>query len=208
MIVKLDQIGKRYRDWIIQDCTLDLEGPSKIGIAGTNGSGKSTLLKILSGYLTPSSGDISWGIDHTETLEPESLAKHVNFYGPYSRGIEELTLEEHLDFHCTFKSLHPHLPSREFFALTRLEDHRKKFLKSLSSGLYQRFMLGLTMASEGHFYLFDEPCSFLDASARAWFFKTVADLLNEKLVLIASNQAEVLQFCDRCVAVEDYKRIL
>ncbi|MBX2814589.1 MAG: ATP-binding cassette domain-containing protein [Saprospiraceae bacterium] len=203
MTVRLQNISKRYRRWVIKDCTLDLVGPNRIGISGTNGSGKSTLLKIISGYLSPSQGKVSYWADDQQ-LDKDSIYRNMSFYAPYGQGIEELTLKEHYMFHQQFKAMPGFKSADSFFAEIQLAGAQEEYLKNLSSGMAQRFLLGLTFLSEGLLYLFDEPCSFLDRAGKEWFEYMLDQHLSNKLAIVASNQPEVLALCRQSIDVKDF----
>ena len=47
-----------YRKKVLNQINLQVESGEVVGIIGTNGAGKSTLLKIVTGVLTPSSGNL------------------------------------------------------------------------------------------------------------------------------------------------------
>ena len=54
--------GKKDRfkyHYALKGVDFEVKKGETVGIIGTNGSGKSTLLKILTGVLTPTSGDVS-----------------------------------------------------------------------------------------------------------------------------------------------------
>ena len=71
-------------------------------ILGKNGSGKSTLLKMISNLLIPSSGNIEY-ISNNKSLDKEEIIKKFFFSAPYQELINELSLEELVDFHFTFR---------------------------------------------------------------------------------------------------------
>ena len=57
----LHHAGKRFRyEWIFKNINYTFESGVSYALLGPNGSGKSTLMKILSGHLTPSTGDIQF----------------------------------------------------------------------------------------------------------------------------------------------------
>ena len=60
MSLSLINIAKKYnRDWVFQNANYKFEIPGTYVIQGHNGSGKSTFLKILSGFLTPTEGELN-----------------------------------------------------------------------------------------------------------------------------------------------------
>lgn len=205
MLIELREVCKRYNQWVIYQCSEILRGPSKVAIVGSNGSGKSTLLKMISGYLSPSSGEILLRNSQDKIIAGSDLYRYISFSAPYVEFIEELTLIEHYDFHFSHKSLHAGVTKDLFFQKINLEKYRAERVADLSSGLKQRFVLGLTLLSDCELYLLDEPCSFLDEQAQKWFFQLVDEYLSEKLCIIATNQQEVVDFCDTDLDVRNYK---
>src|SRR5688572_533377 len=102
MRIELKQIGKKYnREWIFRDVDFVFEENSKTVILGPNGSGKSTLLQIISGILTPSKGELFYTI-HNKTIPVEEIFQYLSISAPYLELIEELTLQELIDFHFSF----------------------------------------------------------------------------------------------------------
>ena len=50
---------KRYKEhYALHDISFDINKGECVGIIGTNGAGKSTILKIITGVLSPTSGEI------------------------------------------------------------------------------------------------------------------------------------------------------
>ena len=58
MLIECRNLNKNFGSkTALKDVSLNVESGKIIGLLGPNGSGKTTLIKILSGILTPSSGD-------------------------------------------------------------------------------------------------------------------------------------------------------
>ncbi len=61
-IVNCKNLGYRYDNWIgLEDFTYNFAPGEKIGIVGKNGVGKSTFLNLITGTITPTSGNIEIG---------------------------------------------------------------------------------------------------------------------------------------------------
>jgi ATP-binding cassette subfamily F protein 3 len=98
-LLKLDKANASYGDkTILSDISLSVEAGARIGLLGVNGAGKSTLVKLLSGDLSPLSGErinaqmlkIGYFAQHTlETLRPdESPLLHMQRLAPTTRELE------------------------------------------------------------------------------------------------------------------------
>ena len=200
MIITLRNISKKYiREWIIKDFSYRFETGKSYAITGNNGSGKSTLVQIIAGYLTPSSGEISFEENGT-SISDENIYSLLSIAAPYLELIEDFTVEEQVDFHTAMKPMHVDKLLDE----SGLMNHLKKPIKNLSSGYKQRLKLALAFASQSPLLLLDEPTSNLDAEGVIWYHEKVREQKNCILV-IASNVVSEYDFCDEILDVMKFK---
>ncbi len=185
--VSCTDVGKQYQyKWILQGFNHRFHAGGKYVIAGKNGSGKTTLLKLLSSYLTPSKGRISWQKDH-EDLDLEKVYLHTSLTGPYVELPEEFTFPELIAFVRRFKPFPGDLSAEEILGLSGLENSAKKPVKTFSSGMKQKAKLASTIIPEAGLLLLDEPCTNLDADARSWYREMLEKFGRDKTVIVASN---------------------
>ncbi len=85
---------------VLRNVTYTFEGPNRYALLGPNGSRKSTLLQILSGYVSPTKGELKHQL-HNSTLAPDALYQYIAIAAPYIELIEELNLNELLQYHKT-----------------------------------------------------------------------------------------------------------
>ncbi|MBK8516437.1 MAG: ATP-binding cassette domain-containing protein [Saprospiraceae bacterium] len=195
-------LSKRFGyQWIVDDFQYVFDQNTVYGIAGSNGSGKSTLVKIISGYLTPSSGKISYLIDGLN-VKSEAIYKLISLVGPYTDMINEYTLEEMFVFHKKFKPFSQSIEFDEFEKIIRLQGQRTKLLQHFSSGMRQKIQLALALLSDTPVLLMDEPTSFLDKNAKIWFKDLLDKSKSERVVIIASNDQFDLELCDEVVSLD------
>ncbi|WCL82647.1 ATP-binding cassette domain-containing protein [Saprospira sp. CCB-QB6] len=205
--IELQNLAKRYRyEWIFKGLNYTFEANTAYAIRGHNGAGKSTLLQCLSGFLSPSAGQLRYQYKG-KTIDREEVFQYCNYLGPYVQLIEELSLMEAIDFHRQFKPLLPGISPKDLFELSGLPNSAKnKPIQFFSSGMKQRLKLSLALLSESPLLLLDEPSITLDRKAVAWF----QDLLERyglpnRLCIIASNVDEDLLLCQQQLQIEDFK---
>jgi ABC-type multidrug transport system ATPase subunit len=194
------KITKKFRrNTILNDISFSFNAPTSVGITGENGKGKSTLMKIISGYLTPTSGTIEYSFDNKK-IETEDIFQSISFAAPYLDLIENMTLIESIDFHLLHKS--SNLNTKELIDLAYLQEHQNKLVGSFSSGMKQRLKLALALSSKTPLILLDEPTSNLDQKAKSWFQTTFQSFCQDKMVFIASNSIqEELSLCQNVIAL-------
>ena len=204
--IRLDNVGKLFnRKWVFKNLNQELSTGDRLAILGANGSGKSTLLRMLSGNLTPSSGEVEVK-NEGEVVEEDKLFNEVAMAAPYLDLINDYSLEEHIKFHFKFKPLIKGVELSQIPTLLHLEDESKKPIKQYSSGMQQRVKLGLAILSDVPILLLDEPLTNLDAEGVVWYNELLSKYAKGRLVVICSNKREEeYQFCDQELIMENYK---
>ena len=134
--------------------SLDIRGPQRLAICGPNGSGKSTLFRLMTGDLSPSSGEITLHTDRMTLLDQHSAA-----------------LDPALSLIGNMKRLVPGLNDNEARAqLARFAfraDDALKMTGTLSGGERLRAALAAAFAAPEppELLLLDEPTNHLDMDA-------------------------------------------
>jgi len=205
LIIQLENISKRYGfEWIFKQIHYQFEPSQRYAIVGPNGSGKSTLLKVISGGLVPTSGKLNCSIQHKRVTDDIEMVKEIAFAAPYISLIEDFSLEELYDFHASFKKMKS-ANKEEFFEISQLGIHKKKYIKNFSSGMKQRLKLSLAFLTDSQVLLLDEPTSNFDTKAIDWYLNLMENYTKDRLVIIGSNQEYEYGFCEKKLSIADYK---
>lgn len=205
MKIELKNVAKRYRlEWILRNVSLTFESGHQYAITGPNGSGKSTLLKLLSGHLSPSKGERFFS-EAGKVLDIDRVYQHLCYAAPYLELIEEFTLKEAIDFHQRFKPFRNGLNTPQMIDLLGFKRSKNKFVRNFSSGMKQRLKLALAICTESSILLLDEPTTNLDQEGCAWYHQLIRDFTGQRLVVIASNVADDLKFCESEINILNFK---
>jgi len=206
--LSLINIAKKFnRDWVFRNANYQFEIPGSYVIKGSNGSGKSTLLKILSGFLTPTEGELKLLIK-SNNITTDNWSNHIAYAAPYYELIEEMYLEEFVSFYIKFKPLQKGISEHDLIKIAYLEEAKNKQIKNFSSGMRQRLKLALAWLSDVSIVLLDEPCSNLDARGIEWY-KNLANKYSEnRLVIVCSNNIEdEFSFCKKSLDMDNFIQI-
>tara|TARA_A100001015_G_C14951254_1_gene696882 strand:+ start:124 stop:744 length:621 start_codon:yes stop_codon:yes gene_type:complete len=203
--LSLINIAKKFnRDWVFRNANYQFEIPGSYVIQGPNGSGKSTLLKILSGFLTPTEGELKLQINSNH-IATENWSNHIAYTAPYYELIEEMYLEEFVSFYIKFKPLQKGVSQHDLIKIAYLEEAKDKQIKNFSSGMKQRLKLALAWLSEVSVVLLDEPCSNLDAKGIEWYKNLAKEYSKNKLVIVCSNHIEdEFSFCKKSLDIGNF----
>jgi ABC-type multidrug transport system ATPase subunit len=192
--IQISGLSKRFRgEWLFKSLDHTFLPGNKIAILGPNGSGKSTFIKIVSGYMGPTEGMVSWR--NKEEIDSEHWHRYYGYCAPYQELIEEFSLKESIDFHFSLKSIRANVDLESWLSQTNLSNHMDKLVSRFSSGMKQRLKLVLTLATQSDVYFLDEPCSNLDEEGVRWYEDHISSLPKESIILIASNSPKEYEIC-------------
>lgn len=216
--INLFNTGKRYnREWIFRRCTFQFQPQKKYAITGANGSGKSTLLQVIAGAILQNEGKVEYYSASTPELNFKQIAgnhklidkenqyKYISIATPYLELIEEMTAEEMMNFHGTFKPFIYSLTIPSMLQIVGLENAINKQIRFFSSGMKQRLKLALAFFSDTPILLLDEPTTNLDADGIAIYQTLIDQYTASKMLIISSNTQHEFDFCEEIINTADYK---
>lgn len=205
MEIRLTNLGKRFsKEWIFRNLNVTFSGGDSYAITGNNGSGKSTLLKVISGFIPPTFGSVSY-FRNGIILDPDLFYKEIAFVAPYLELVEEFTLREMLQFHFRFKKMVHDYSVSDLIGILGLAHAEDKPIHDFSSGMKQRVKLALAFYSEAKVVFLDEPTINLDAQGFRWYLDLADKLLVNRLCFIASNQKDEYEWAAHTICLQDWK---
>lgn len=206
MNISLQNTGKRFnREWIFRNLNYEFLQGKSYAITGSNGSGKSTLLQIIAGAALHSEGEIKYEqqASNKTQLATENSYKQISIAAPYLDLIEEMTGNEFLDFHTSFKMLTK--PFSEILMEVGLQKAGDKQIRYYSSGMKQRLKLAQAFFSNTSALLLDEPTTNLDEEGIAIYKKLWQENTLNRLVIVSSNDKTEYEQCSNVIKIGDYK---
>lgn len=212
MNIFLQNTGKRFnREWIFRKFNYQFLQGKSYAITGPNGSGKSTLLQIIAGATLHSEGTISWQLSESNLqtrnekreTRNELTYQQISISAPYLDLIEEMTANEFLAFHSSFKTLTK--PFDEILLAVGLEKAAEKQIRYYSSGMKQRLKLAQAFFSDTTVLLLDEPTTNLDEDGIAIYKNLWKENTANRLVIVSSNDKMEYEACEEVIGIGEYK---
>lgn len=204
--IQLNNIGKKFgREWIFRGLNYNIAAGQKLLISGGNGSGKSTLLQIISGFVMPNEGTLTYQ-SGGKIIPQEKLKDHVALASPYLQLIEDFTAAEMLSHIALSKPFRNGFNPSQVLELSGLRAPDNKLIRQFSSGMKQRLKLAIALLSDASLLLLDEPVSNLDREAIRWYHDLVQQHSANRTIIVCSNAiSDDHFFCDTELRVGDYK---
>jgi len=188
----------------LKGVSLDIP-PGLFGLLGPNGAGKSTLMNILSGLLEPTGGTVT--LDGTDIVkDPRAVWKQLG-YLPQDFGFyPSLTGTQMLDFLLRLKGVEAPQGRKqlvsELLERVNLADAAKRKVKTYSGGMRQRLGIAQAIAGNPRLVIVDEPTAGLDPEERQRFYRILAELGRERIVLLSTHIVEdIATLCPRFAVI-------
>lgn len=203
--IRLSGIGKRFNtEWIFKNLDYEFEAAGKYAITGPNGSGKSTLLQLTGGYIVPNAGSIEY-IFNGQPVPAEKSQGAIAIAAPYLEVVEEMTLQEFFHFHFNMKPAIAQITHEEIAAAVSLSNAFHKQIRYYSSGMKQRVKLAQAIFSDVPLILLDEPLTNLDAEGVSMYHSLAEKYLQERTVIVSSNDEKEFSFCNQRIDITEFK---
>ena len=175
------------------------------GLLGPNGAGKSTLMKILAGLLEPTSGSVR--LDGVDVLEkPERIWSQLGYlpqeFGFYHHLSGEAMLVHLLRLKGVEAPQGRKALARDLLERVNLTFAAKRKVKGYSGGMRQRLGLAQAIAGDPRLIIVDEPTAGLDPEERLRFYRLLAELAQDRTVLLSTHIVEdVAVLCPRFAVI-------
>lgn len=189
-MVEVRNLTKTYgKVQALKGVSFTLEPGKVYGLLGVNGAGKTTTLQLLSGYLTPSSGEIL--VDGVSMEKrPVEVRSHIGYLPEVPPLYPELTVEEFLRFQAELRRIpktERDRSVREAVERGDLGAVRNRLIGQLSKGFRQRTGLAATLMGQPDILLLDEPTNGLDPVQMVEMRRLVRELGKERTVVVSSH---------------------
>jgi len=177
-----------------------------VGFLGPNGAGKSTTMKILTGYLTATSGNAF--INKINVQENPIEVKRKIGYLPESNALYyDMYVKEYLQFIAGVHKLKNSKDAiQQVIKLTGLQVEQNKKIGQLSKGYKQRVGLAAALIHNPDVLILDEPTSGLDPNQIIEIRNVIKEEGKNKIVLFSSHiLQEVEAICSRVIIINKGK---
>jgi ABC-2 type transport system ATP-binding protein len=204
-VIRVRNLTKYYGDYAaVRDVSFDVPAGQIVGFLGPNGAGKTTTMRILTGYLTATSGEASIA-DCDVFWKPLEARKRIGYLPENCPLYTEMRVGEYLHFRAGLKGLSgsKRTQARDS-VMTRcwLTDVHRQLIGTLSKGYRQRVGLADALLGDPPVLILDEPTSGLDPTQIRETRKLIRELGKQHTILLSTHiLPEVEMTCDRVIII-------
>jgi iron complex transport system ATP-binding protein len=218
MAFELDNICFSYGNHrVIEDFSYTIESGCFHAILGPNGCGKTTLLDLLSGYISPASGQIYFNRKKLSEYGKRHLSRHialvpqeyrVNF--PYT--VREVVAMGRYPHQARFS--HPTARDLQIVAnaleICGAKELSERFITELSGGEKQRVIFARAIAQDTSVLLLDEPCASMDVKHALRILNVALEKVKKKKMTVIAVMHDInlaARFSDNLIFMKQGQRI-
>ena len=209
MQIEINHLNQYYgKKQVLYDINLSIS-TGMFGLLGRNGAGKTTLLKTLVTLLPTNEGEIRMnGIDIHDQKKIRSiigfLPQEFSMYG-------NMTAYQALDYLAVLSELDKRTRQTRINALleqVNLTIHKNVKVKAMSGGMKRRLGIAQALLNDPKILVVDEPTAGLDPEERLRFRNLLAEVSENKIVLLSTHIAGDIEAAAENVAILEQGRII
>lgn len=181
----------------VNSISFDVKIGQVVGFLGPNGAGKSTTMKMLTSYLTPTSGSICIGGFDIEK-SPIEAKKLIGYLPENCPLYKDLTVIEFLKFCASLRMI----PNRRLkssidtvIESCGLQKVVYQSIDTLSKGYTRRVGLAQSLIHNPPYLIMDEPADGLDPNQKTHIHNLIREMSKTKAILLSTHVLEEAQIC-------------
>ena len=182
----------------------DVKRGEVVGFLGPNGAGKSTTMRILTCFISPSTGSARVN-GHDVFDNPLEVRRSIGYLPQRAPLYTDMTVWEYLKFAAEIRGLDESAFKKRLKKVVEvcgLAQSLGKDISTLSHGYRQRVGLGQALIHDPPILILDEPTSDLDPNEKAEVLRYIKEIGKDRTILLSThNLAEVEEACARAIIV-------
>ena len=204
-MIQVDRLSKRFGPYkAVESIRFDIGRGEIVGLLGPNGAGKTTTMRMLTTYLSPTSGRASLA-GHDVLDEPLEVRRKVGYLPENVPLYPEMRVIEYLRYRARLKDV-PRSERRraigEVISRCQLGEVENRIIGQLSRGFRQRVGLAEAMVHDPAILILDEPTAGLDPLQIREVRGLIRELGERHTILLSTHiLSEVEAVCGRVIII-------
>ncbi|MDX1640953.1 MAG: ABC transporter ATP-binding protein [Balneolaceae bacterium] len=208
-VIKTNDLTKKFGDFTAVDTiNFEVSRGEIFGFLGANGAGKTTAIKMLTGLLSPTSGE-GFVAGHDIYSESEEIKKKIGYMSQRFSLYDDLTVKENIRFYGGVYGLKRETLREKYLEILErvgLEEALDSRVGSLPLGWKQKLAFSVSLLHEPRIVFLDEPTGGVDPVTRRQFWEMIYKASEDGVtVFITTHYMDEAEYCDRVSIMVDGK---
>ncbi|GAB1538068.1 ABC transporter ATP-binding protein [Scytonema sp. NUACC21] len=229
-ILEAKNLTRRFGGLVaVNNVSFKVDKHEIFGLIGPNGAGKTTLFNLITGLVTPSSGQLLYQGKEVSQLRSHQIAalgiartfQNIRLFGELS-ALENVIIARHLHTNSSIikgvlglspapkEELKSKQRAVDLLGLVGLSKRLDEKAKNFPYGDQRRLEIARALALEPQVLLLDEPAAGMNPSEKqelSEFIRNLRQSFNLTIILIEHHVPLVMGLCDR-IAVLDFGQLI
>jgi ABC-type branched-subunit amino acid transport system ATPase component len=208
-ILRVEALSKRFRGLLaISDVSFAVEPGSITSVIGPNGAGKSTLFNLVTGYLAPTAGTVSFKERTITGLATNRIAElGVARAFQIARPFRDLSVAENVRIGALFGKTGARdvaATTANALTLAGMAHLAEEPASALTVGQLRHLEVARAIATRADLLLADEPCAGLNPTETAAMIDVLRRIRTSgvTVVLVEHDMPSVMEVSDRILVLD------
>ncbi|NKB19748.1 MAG: ATP-binding cassette domain-containing protein [Alphaproteobacteria bacterium] len=208
-MLQIEGLTKQFGSFTaVDNISFSVNRGEVLGFLGPNGAGKTTAMRMVSGFLTPTSGTAYVG-GHDVTTAPLEVKRRIGYLPEGAPLYEDMTPSELLAFISDVRGLSGGT-KRETISTAasriNIEHVMHQAIGTLSKGYKRRVGIAQAILHDPEILILDEPTDGLDPNQKHEVRKLINEMAKDKVIVISTHLLdEVDTVCSRAIVIAQGK---
>ncbi len=204
-MIEIRNLSKRYGALTaVDDISFTVSPGQVLGFLGPNGAGKSTTMKMITGFLTPTSGSVAV-CGHDVETDPLAAKACMGYLPEGAPSYGEMTVRGFLEFIADVRGLtgeRRRARLDDVIGRLQLNSVLEQMIETLSKGFKRRVGLAQSLVHDPQVLILDEPTDGLDPNQKHHVRQLINDMAKDKIIVISTHiLEEVDAVCNRAIII-------
>jgi ABC-2 type transport system ATP-binding protein len=204
-MIKIHALTKRYGGLTaVDNLSFSVEPGEVLGFLGPNGAGKSTTMKMITGFLTPTSGSVEV-CGFRVNSQPIKAKSCMGYLPEGAPSYGEMTPWQFLNFIADIRGLRGEQRKSRLdsvIAQLHLDKVLQQSIETLSKGFKRRVGLAQAILHDPQVLILDEPTDGLDPNQKHEVRSLINAMAKDKIIIISTHiLEEVDAVCNRAIII-------
>ena len=206
-MIRVENLTKYYgKRLAVDNISFNVAKGEIVGFLGPNAAGKTTTMRMLTGFLTPTRGDV-WIAENNMRSHSLEGRQYIGYLPEAVPLYTDMTVRSYLDFLAKIRGLGKNRIKKRIeyvVGICHLEEYIDVLIGKLSKGFRQRVGVAQAIIHEPEVLILDEPTIGIDPIQVAMTRQLIKELGKERTILLSTHiLPEASMTCERVIIINE-----
>ena len=210
-MIEVHNVTKKYGSRVaVDNINFSVKKGEVVGFLGPNGAGKTSTMKMITGYMTPTFGEVRIAGEDI-FVDPIKSKQKIGYLPEAPPIYGDMYVEKYLHYVADLKNCPKQKVKSEVDLVIEkagLQPVRGRLIQNMSKGFKQRTGLAQALIGDPEILILDEPTVGLDPNQVLEIRNLISTLRGQHTIILSTHiLSEVQASCDRVLIIKEGKMV-